>query len=154
MTLSIAAEPPRSHASQVCTFTVGPILFGIDVMQVHEVLRAQHMTRVPLAPETVRGLINLRGQIVTAIDMRVRMQLPPLGTDEPPTNVVVRNGEGSVSLLVDEIGDVLNADSKQYERTPENLSPVIRDLVESVYKLDTRLVLILNAGRILDIGEV
>jgi len=152
MTLSIVPETARSLALQICTFTVGGLLFGIDVKEVHEVLRAQHVTRVPLAPGTVRGLINLRGQIVTAIDMRARLQFPPMDSDEPPTNVVVRHGEGTVSLLVDEIGNVLSVDHERYERTPESLSPVIRDLLDAVYKLDDRILLVLNASRIPEIA--
>lgn len=154
MTMSTVSDASKNLTQRVCTFTVGGLLFGIDVMEVHEILRAQHMTRVPLAPDTVRGLINLRGQIVTAIDMRARLQFPPIESGDPPTNVVVRHGTGSVSLLVDEIGDVLSMDDARYERTPELLSPVIRDLVDAVYKLDDRLLLILNASRIPDIAAV
>lgn len=152
MIMSIVPDTSPGLACQICTFTVGGLLFGIDVKEVHEVLRAQHMTRVPLASGTVRGLINLRGQIVTAIDMRARLHFPPIDSDEPPTNVVVRHGEGTVSLLVDEIGNVLSVDHERYERAPESLSPVIRDLLDAVYKLDDRVLLVLNASRIPEIA--
>ena len=75
---------------QLCTFIVDDLLFGVDVMRVQEIIQYQHMTRVPLAPKLIRGLINLRGQIVMAVDLRERLDLPPRGGDEPPTNVVVR----------------------------------------------------------------
>ena len=92
---------------QFCTFSVNDLLLAIDVLEVQEVIRYQDMTRVPTAPPVVRGLINLRGQIVTAIDLRRRLGLPPAGDDQRPMNVVVRTDDGAVSLLVDEIGDVI-----------------------------------------------
>src|SRR5262245_62831776 len=97
---------------QYCTFLVAGHYFGLDVMKVQEVIRHQQMTRVPLADSVVRGLINLRGQIVTAIDLRRRLEYPDRPTDQLPVNVIVRTDEGAVSLLVDEIGDVLDV----YER--------------------------------------
>ena len=94
-------------SGQFSTFFVADLFFGVDVLSVQEVLRFQHMTRVPQAPEVIEGLINLRGQIVTAIDMRRRLRLPPHAGDQTPMNMVVRTEDGAVSLLVDEIGDVL-----------------------------------------------
>jgi purine-binding chemotaxis protein CheW len=90
---------------------VADLFFGVDVLRVQEVLRFQQMTRVPQAPEVIEGLINLRGQIVTAIDMRRRLRLPPRAGDQTPMNMVVRTEDGAVSLLVDEIGDVLDVDA-------------------------------------------
>jgi purine-binding chemotaxis protein CheW len=128
------------------------LLFGVDVVNVQEVIRYQEMTRVPLATNVVRGLINLRGQIVTAIDMRARLELPPLGESEQPMNVVLRTGDGVVSLLVDEIGDVLQLDARDFERTPETLAGVFREVVLGVYKLDQRLLLLLDVERIVTLG--
>jgi purine-binding chemotaxis protein CheW len=133
---------------QVCTFLLGSLLLGIDVQQVQEVLRSQPMTRVPLAPRAVRGLLNLRGQIVTAIDLRERLGLPS-GDGGGTMNVVVRSEEGAVSLLVDEIGDVLETDAALYEAPPGTLEGPARDLVRSVYKLPDRLLLILETERTL-----
>jgi len=133
---------------QVCTFMLGDLLFGVDVTSVNEVIRAQPMTRVPLAPAFVRGLINLRGQIVTAIDMRERLQLPLRDAANEPMNIVVNDGDTTVSLLVDEIGDVLHLEEKDSERVPENLDPTVKALVEAVYKLDGRLLLLFDAKRI------
>ena len=90
---------------QFCTFVLGGHHFGIDVLKVQEIIRYQEMTRVPLAPPVVRGLINLRGQIVTAIDLRRRLELPERTDGQLPVNVVVKTDDGAVSLLVDEIGD-------------------------------------------------
>src|SRR5215813_3657652 len=97
----------KNTTRQFCTFHVGNLFLGIEVQQVQEVIRYLEMTRVPLAADAVMGLINLRGQIVTAIDLRRRLQIAPRPFDEQPMNVVVRDGENAVSLLVDRIGDVL-----------------------------------------------
>src|ERR1700685_3941223 len=92
---------------QYCTFFVDGHYFGLDVLNVQEIIRYQEMTRVPLAPPVVQGLINLRGQIVTAIDLRLRLELKERPPGQLPVNVVVQTEDGAVSLLVDEIGDVL-----------------------------------------------
>jgi purine-binding chemotaxis protein CheW len=134
---------------QFCTFHLDTLFLGIEVLQVQEVIRRQAMTRVPLAPRAVRGLINLRGQIVTAVDLRERLGLPPLAADREPMNVVVRTDEGAVSLLVDEIGDVLETDEAQYESLPETLAPEARELMRGVYKLPDRLLLILDTEKAL-----
>ena len=139
-------------SGQFSTFFVADLFFGVDVLNVQEVLRFQPMTPVPQAPEVIEGLINLRGQIVTAIDMRRRLQLPPRAGDKSPMNMVVRTADGAVSLLVDEIGDVLDMDAATYERTPENLDPAARELIRGVYKLKGRLLLVLDAERTVDLG--
>jgi purine-binding chemotaxis protein CheW len=132
---------------QFCTFYLAEHFFGIDVLKVQEVIRAQAMTRVPLAPPVVRGLINLRGQIVTALDLRRRLELPDRPADREPVNVVVRTDDGPVSLLVDEVGDVLLVPETAFERPPETLHGLPRELILGVYKLDGRLLLILDAPR-------
>ena len=121
------------------------LLFGVDVLHVQEVLRFQVMTPIPKAPPAIEGLINLRGQIVTAIDMRRRLGLPPRDGKKSPMNIVIRTSEGAVSLLVDEIGDVLDVDAATYERSPESLDPAARELIHGVYKLKDRLLLVLDA---------
>ncbi len=138
-------------SSQFSTFFLADLFLGVDVLRVQEVLRYQHMTRVPQAQGEVEGLINLRGQIVTAIDMRRRLQLPERAGGQTPMNMVVRTEEGAVSLLVDEIGDVLDVDAATYERPPENLAPAARELVRGVYKLKDRLLLVLDAERTVDL---
>ena len=127
------------------------LFFGIDVLNVQEVLRYQEMTRVPLAPDVIEGLINLRGQIVTAVDLRRRLNVKPRENGSTPMNIVVRSEEGAVSLLVDEISDVLEVNPASYEPPPQNLPPEQRELIEGLYKLDGRLLLILNTERVLQI---
>lgn len=136
-----------ANSHQFCTFYLNDLYFGVEVMNVQEVLRYQQMTPVPLAPPTVRGLINLRGQIVTALDLRRRLELPPRGTEELPMNVVVRSDDGAVSLLVDEIGDVIEVSEDIFESPPESLQGVARELVTGVYKLQEELLLVLDTQR-------
>ena len=136
-----------ANPKQFCTFFLNGLFFGVEVTNVQEVLRYQQMTRVPLAPPTVHGLINLRGQILTAIDLRRRLDLPARTGERLPMNVVVRTTDGAISLLVDEIGDVVEIDDDIFERTPETLRGVARDLVRGVYKLKERLLLILDTEK-------
>ena len=136
-------------ARQFCTFLLDDQIFGIDVLQVQEVIRYQEMTRVPLASRMVRGLINLRGQIVTAIDLRERLGLPPLPAGRLPMNVVVGSDDDVVSLLVDEIGDVIEVEESTFESVPETLSHAARELLRGVHKLDGQLLLVLDTERAL-----
>src|SRR6202050_3666745 len=146
-----ASKEAVQTSEQFSTFFVGDMFFGVDVLNVQEVLRFQPMTRVPQAPDVIEGLINLRGQIVTAIDMRRRLRLPPRTGDQMPMNMVVRTDDGAVSLLVDEIGDVLDMDSAVYARPPENLDPAAREIIRGVYRLKERLLLVLDADRTVDV---
>ena len=141
------AGAEMGQGGRFTTFYVDGMLFGVEVMKVQEVLRSQASTRVPLAPEVVSGLINLRGQIVTSIDMRRRLNLPLRAPDTVPMNIVVRSGDEAVSLLVDEIGDVLQVDAACFERKLHNIDPTVRDLIVGVYKLDERLLLVLDTNK-------
>ena len=134
---------------QYSTFMAGGLFLGIEVLQVQEVLRYLEMTRIPRAPDVIQGLINLRGQIVTAVDMRARLGLPKRPEGESPMNMVVRSDDGAVSLLVDEIGDVVEVTADSYEPTPDNLPREQRELIEGVYKLEGRLLLVLDTERVL-----
>jgi purine-binding chemotaxis protein CheW len=136
-----------ASARQLCTFYVGDGYFGIPVEQVQEVVRPQPITPVPLAPKVVRGLINLRGQILTAIDLRYRLGLGEPGDPAKLMNVVVRTDDSPVSFLVDEIGEVLDVDEDCFENPPETLQGEMRELIGGAYKLDGRLLLALSAER-------
>jgi purine-binding chemotaxis protein CheW len=148
----IAQSVPAQTSGQFSTFFVDNLFFGVDVLHVQEVLCFQPMTAVPQAPAVIEGLINLRGQILTAIDMRRRLQLPPRPVQQPPMNIVIRSSDGAVSLLVDEIGDVLHMDSSNYERPPENLDLAARELIRGVYKLKDQLLLVLDEERIVNLA--
>ncbi len=132
---------------QFATFMLDQYYFGVEVLTVQEVIRYQDMTRVPLAPPVVQGLINLRGQIVTAIDLRRRLELPVRTDGEQPMNVVVRTSDGVVSLLVDEIGDVVETSAADFEPAPDTINGAARELVTGVYKLKDRLLLALDVER-------
>jgi purine-binding chemotaxis protein CheW len=138
---------------QFATFSVGDLFFGVDVLRVQEVLRFQPMTRVPLATDVIEGLINLRGQIVTAIDMRRRLRLTPRTGNETPMNMVIRTDEGAIALLVDEIGDVLDLDPSLYEDVPANLAGSAREIIGGVYTLKDRLLLVLDTERTVDLAH-
>lgn len=141
-----------SSEQQYCTFFLDGLFFGVEVRKVQEVIRYQEMTRVPLAPPVIKGLINLRGQIVTALDLRRRLELSPRPDGQLPMNVVVRTDEGAVSLLVDEIGDVLEVTDESFERPPETIDGVARELIRGVYKLRERLLLILDTEKAVHLG--
>ena len=132
---------------QYCTFFLEGSMFGVSVAEVQEVIRYQEMTRVPLAPPVVEGMINLRGQIVTAIDLRRRMGLKPRPDGQLPMNVVVRTSDGAISFLVDEIGDVVEADESTFELPPETLTGNVRTMIVGVHKLRDRLMHVLNTRR-------
>lgn len=136
---------------QYCTFYLGDQCFGLDVLKVQEIVRYQPLTHVPLAHPMVRGLINLRGQIVTAIDLRERLNLPARLEEFEPVNMVVQTDDGAVSLLVDEIGDVLEVTEDQFERPPETLPGAARDLIQGAYKLADRLLVILDLEQVISL---
>lgn len=139
-------------SAQYATFFLDGLYFGIEVLNVQEVIRHQEMTPVPLAPPVVRGLINLRGQIVTALDLRTRLGLSARPDTELPMNVVVRSSDGAVSLLVDEIDDVVEVSAEQFEQAPDTVRCKLDGLVTGVYKLPNRLLLILEVERTVDIS--
>ncbi len=136
--------------SQLCTFFLDELFFGIEVEKVQEVLRYQEMTRVPLAPPVVGGLINLRGQIITAIDLRRRLNLSDRPIDQLPLNVIVRTSDETASLLVDEIGDVLEVNEDDFESPPDTLNGKVRPLIRGAYKLKDRLLLFLDVEKVVD----
>ncbi|MGD1093042.1 MAG: chemotaxis protein CheW [Bryobacteraceae bacterium] len=146
---------PQRGLRRFATFSVANMFCGIDVGQVQEVLKHQDMTPVPLAPGVIQGLINLRGQIVTAIDLRRRFRLPEGTGGREAMNMVLRCDGGAVSLLVDSIGDVLEVDGAEHEPPPSTMDPFHRELVEAVFKLDGKLLLALDTAKVLNIeGEI
>ncbi len=137
---------------QLSTFFVDDLFLGLDALNVQEVLRFLEMTPVPLAPPMVRGLINLRGQIIAAVDLRCRLDLPERDSADLPTNVVVRTEDGVLSLLVDEIGDVLEVDEELLEKPPPTIPQRVREVVSGVYKLSDRLLLVLDPEKVADVN--
>jgi purine-binding chemotaxis protein CheW len=142
-----------AQTSQFCTFYLDKLLFGVDLKTVQEVLRSLEVTQVPLAPQVVSGLINLRGQIVTAVDLRRRLELEPRQAGVLAMNVVVRSEDGAVSLLVDEIGDVVEVDDSTFERPPETLRGAVRTMITGVHKLNNRLLLVLDTAKACEMSD-
>jgi purine-binding chemotaxis protein CheW len=134
--------------NQYCTFSLDGLFFGVEVQNVQEVIRHQDLTQVPLASRAISGLMNLRGQIVTAIDLRERLGLPERTSDKRPMNVVVRADDGVVSLLVDEIGEVEEVDANSFESVPDTVRGEARTLVRGAYKLTDRLLLALDTAKV------
>ncbi len=119
-----------------CTFFLDDLFLGIDVLKVQEILLYQEMTPVPLAHPVISGLINLRGQVVTAMDLRLRLGLTERDPEQLPMNVIVQTKGDTVSLLVDEIGDVVEVEDRAFEPPPETIKGAIRELIDGVYKLN------------------
>jgi len=128
----------------LCTFYLAGHLFGIDALDVQEIMPPQRITRVPLAPPAVAGLLNVRGELVTAINLRQRLGFPPSEPGAPAMNIVLRTSDGAVSLLVDAVGEVITLDESACEPVPPTLHGPARALTEAVVKLSDRLLLRLN----------
>ncbi len=141
-----------SATCQLCTFLLDRRWFAVPVDDVQEVLRSHDITRVPLAPKAVFGLINLRGQIVPAIDLRTRLELPPRAEGCRPMNVVVRTSDGPKALLVDEIGDVLDLANEEFEPLPHTVRGPARDLICGAYKQPNTLIHVLDVAKTVTCG--
>ncbi|MFQ5556616.1 MAG: chemotaxis protein CheW [Acidimicrobiales bacterium] len=144
--------PTLAGERQLCTFRVEELYLGIDVLSVQEVLYHNEITEVPHSPPGVTGLINLRGQIATTIDLATRLGVPPRTIDATPVHVVVRYHGEPVSLLVAEIGDVMTVDADAYEQPPETVAGSARELLTGAYKLDDGLLLTLDIDRVIAIS--
>lgn len=134
-------------STRMVTFTLDGHLYGVDVAAVQEVLRGQTRTRIPLSPVTLAGLINLRGQVLSAIDLRALLDLPGRADDTEPMLVVIRVAGEPVALMVDTIGSVVDVDADQFEPPPDTLTGVSRDLLLGAYKLEDQLLLALDVDR-------
>ncbi|MBB3973573.1 chemotaxis protein CheW [Hansschlegelia beijingensis] len=132
------------------TVEVGGQIFGIAIERVREVFLPDRLTHVPLAPPDVAGVLNLRGRIVTAIDMRLRLSLPPRASDQRPMAIGIDHKQEAFALLVDSVGDVLDLCESQRETTPATLAPRWASVAECVHRLDGRLLLVLDVDRALE----
>jgi purine-binding chemotaxis protein CheW len=146
------ATTEAAHAEFV-TLTIADQLFGIPVLQVQDVLGPQRITRVPSAPSEVAGLLNLRGRIVTVIDVRTRLALPPRPSDMRSMSVVVGYKDEFYSLIVDKVGEVMSLPSADYERNPATLDPRWNEIADGIYRLKDMLLVILNVARLLQLDE-
>lgn len=142
---------PRTPTDQICTFRLAELYLGVNVENVREVLHEIEITTVPHARVAVEGLINLRGQIATAIDLRRRLQLPPRADDGRSTHVVVQTDGEPATLVVDEIGDVVDVESISYDLPPQTMTSVASHLIRGAYKLDGELLLLLDVAKVIDV---
>ena len=133
----------------LCTFRVADLFLALDITSVQEVMRRQDVTRLPLASAAVRGIINLRGRIVPAVDLRCCLDLAPAPEGADQATIVVRGTESPVSLLVDDIGEVVAVSEDAFDRPPDTMRPGARELMQGVFQRDDGLLLELNLARVL-----
>ncbi len=161
MSTSVVSSPASSSStalvlnatdSMFVTMTVGGQLFGVPVLQVQDVLGIQKIAHIPLAPPEVAGSLNLRGRIVTVIDLRVRLGLPIRAAGETAMNIVFDHHGELYSLLVDKVGEVMTLQSSSYERTPPTLNTLWQTLSSGVYRLDGSLLIVLDVEKVLQLS--
>lgn len=140
------------NAREFVTVTIADQWFGIPVLMVQDVLGPQKLTRIPLAQPEVAGALNLRGRIVTAIDVRRRLNLPPRPAEMAGMSVVIEYRGEPYSLMIDTVGEVLSLPSESFERSPATLNPRWREVSSGIYRLDGRLLVVLEVERLLQ-GE-
>ena len=137
-------------SDQLLSFTLSGQLFGVSVLQVNDVLGPQKITRTPQAPPAVAGVMNLRGRIVTAIDVRRCLNQPAREKGQSHMSVVVdQNGE-LFSLMIDSVGDVLPLSRSSFEEVPATLDPEWRSVSGGIHKLENQILVILNVGQLLN----
>ena len=151
--MSTSKAAGEAQVAEYVTVMIGEQLFGLPIARVQDVFMPQRLTRVPLAPADIAGVLNLRGRIVTAIDMRCRLGLPPRAEPRPPMAVGIEcNGE-SYGLLIDTVGEVLKLADDSCEINPVNLDRRLAHVAAGVHRLDGQLLVILDVDRVLDIGH-
>ncbi len=141
-----------ADSSDYITMTIADQLFGLPVLSVQDVLGPQKIACVPLAPDEVAGSLNLRGRIVTAVDMRTRLGLPPCDESVTSMSVVVDYQGELYSLIIDAVGEVLSLPKDRYERSPPTLDPRWREVANGIFRLDDRLLVVLDISQILNFG--
>jgi len=150
---------PGEDLDDFVTFFINDQMFGIPVLKVQDILQPEHIASIPLAPPEVKGSINLRGRIVTVIDVRVRLGLAPRkqnpeNENEKGMGVTVEHGHDLYTLLVDRIGDVMGLSGDVFERSPATLDPKWREFAVGVYRLEKKLLVVLDIERLLDLPRV
>jgi purine-binding chemotaxis protein CheW len=139
-----------SMPGQLTTFRIDANMYGIDVQVVQEVTKGMVLTPVPLAPPAVAGLLNLRGQIATAISLRKLFQMPEQLSSADRNFIICRLDSLLMALVVDEIGDVIDVDAKNFEDTPETMPSAIKNFSRGVYKLDNDVLTLFDIEKIID----
>lgn len=149
-------DQSMNHADHILneyvTAMIGGQLFGLPILRVQDVFAPERLTRVPLAPAEIAGVLNLRGRIVTLIDMRCRLGLGQREDRQAPMAVGVETRGESYGLLIDSVGEVLKLDQADWEPNPTNLDPRLASVSTGIYRLDGQLLMVLDVDRVLDIG--
>jgi purine-binding chemotaxis protein CheW len=140
-----------SETRQFCSFYLDQLLFGIESQKIQEIVVYRELRPVPLAPPAVRGLMNLRGQVVVAFELRRQLELPERPPNMTPVCLMVRADQGTVCLLADEVGNVLEVQEETFEPAPETLSPRLRTVILGVHKLEGQLMHVLDTDRACEI---
>jgi purine-binding chemotaxis protein CheW len=156
MTTDILDRPDAAAADEqqvLVTLTVADQLCGVPVLAVRDILGEQAITRIPLAPPEIAGSLNLRGRIVTAIDLRRRLHMPPAPANQPRMSVVAEQGGELYALLVDQVSEVLSLDAAQFERNPPTLEKTWAAFSTGIYRLDGRLLVVLDVSKLLALAE-
>jgi purine-binding chemotaxis protein CheW len=135
------------------TLTVGEQLCGVPVLAVRDILGEHTITRIPLAPSEIAGSLNLRGRIVTAIDLRRRLRLPPAPADQQPMSVVAEQGGELYALLVDQVSEVMSLKASAFESNPPTLPQTWAQFSSGIYRLEGRLLVVLDVGKLLAMNE-
>ena len=135
------------------TMQIADQWFGIPVLGVQEVLGAQNIARVPLAPPEVAGSLNLRGRIATAVDVRTRLGLAAREEGQTEMSVVVDHHGELYSLVIDSVGEVLSLPIASFERNPPTLESRLREVSNGIYRLEDKLLVVLDVERLLDMGK-
>lgn len=143
-------EEFNKRTKDYLTINIADQRFGIPVLQVQDVLREQAVTKIPLAPPEVAGSLNLRGRIVTAINVRKRLGLPPLENGKSCMSVVVEHQNELYSLIIDSVGDVLSLDGRQFEKSPNTLDPIWKEISTGIFQLKEELLIIVDVSKLLE----
>lgn len=138
----------KTDTNSLCGFKIGDYQYAVSVLEVQEIIKAQHLTNVPLSPSYVEGLINLRGQIVTSINMRELFGMEQTEYDNY-MNIIVKHDGSLFSLLVDQIMDVMEVAESAFEEKPKTVDPKIREFIKGVYKVEGALIILLDLKKIL-----
>jgi purine-binding chemotaxis protein CheW len=146
----MSAEQAAENWSEYVTAVVGGQLFGLPILRVQDVFIPERLTRVPLAPAEVAGVLNLRGRIVTLIDLRLALGLEPRPDSGQPMAVGVERAGESYGLLIDSVGEVLKLDAAAREPNPINLDPRLARVSAGIYRLEGQLLMVLDVDRVLD----
>lgn len=150
--MSASTDIGHTSVTEYVTATIGDQLFGLPISRVQDVFMPDRLTSVPLAAPEIAGILNLRGRIVTLIDMRRRLGMPKRQGDRPSMAIGIEHRGESYGLLIDEIGEVMRLPDSSREVNPVNLDPQLAQLSEGIYRLEAQLVVVLNVDRVLYVG--